>query len=61
MALEPVVASADDQPTPELLDMTRRFWIGLALTLPVFGLAMASTCPACTRCCRTQKSPPGSS
>ena len=41
MALEPVVASADDRPNPELVDMTRRFWIGLALTLPVFVLAMA--------------------
>jgi P-type Cu+ transporter len=40
MALEPVVASADGGPNPELVDMTRRFWIGLALTLPVFALAM---------------------
>src|SRR5882672_1314590 len=37
MALEPVVASADQQPNPELVDMTRRFWIGLALTLPVLA------------------------
>src|SRR5215813_823740 len=29
MALEPVVASADGAPNPELVDMTRRFWIGL--------------------------------
>jgi Cu+-exporting ATPase len=41
MALEPVVASAEDRPNPELVDMTRRFWIGLALTVPVFALAMA--------------------
>src|SRR5213594_3491787 len=46
MALEPVAPSADDQPNPELLDMTRRFWIGLALTVPVFGLAMAEHLPA---------------
>jgi len=41
MALEPMVAaesSADDQ--TELKDMTRRFWIGLALTLPVVVLSM---------------------
>jgi Cu+-exporting ATPase len=40
MALEPVVASAEQQPNPELADMTRRFWIGLVLTLPVLALAM---------------------
>ena len=45
MALEPVAPSADDQPHPELLDMARRFWIGLALTVPVFGLAMAEHLP----------------
>jgi P-type Cu+ transporter len=42
MALEPEQASADVGPNEELRDMTRRFWIGLALTLPVFGLEMAS-------------------
>ena len=42
MALEPVLASADEGPSPELRDMTRRFWWGLAFTLPVFVLAMAS-------------------
>jgi Cu+-exporting ATPase len=45
MALEPVAPSADDQPNPELVDMARRFWIGLALTVPVFGLAMAEHLP----------------
>ncbi|MGY1424315.1 copper-transporting P-type ATPase [Lysobacter sp. A289] len=40
MALEPDVATADDGPNPELADMTRRFWIGLVLTLPVFVLEM---------------------
>jgi len=49
MALEPVVASADDQPSPELLDMTRRFWFGLALTVPVFILAMAEHLPSLHR------------
>jgi P-type Cu+ transporter len=42
MALEPDLVSLDDSPNPELADMTRRFWIGLALTLPVFALAMGS-------------------
>jgi Cu+-exporting ATPase len=45
MALEPVAPSADDQPNPELIDMARRFSIGLALTVPVFGLAMAEHLP----------------
>ncbi|MFZ2469484.1 MAG: heavy metal translocating P-type ATPase [Parvibaculum sedimenti] len=40
MALEPLVASADGGPNHELIDMTRRFWIGLALTIPVFLLEM---------------------
>lgn len=40
MALEPVVATAETQESPELRDMSRRFWIGAALTLPVFGLEM---------------------
>jgi len=40
MALEPEIVSADSAPNPELTDMTRRFWIGLALTLPVFALEM---------------------
>ncbi len=45
MALEPVVASAADETNPELVDMTRRFWVGLVLTLPVFVLAMAEHVP----------------
>jgi len=40
MALEPLVAGANDEPNAELIDMTRRFWIGVALTSPVFVLAM---------------------
>lgn len=40
MALEPVMPAADAGPNPELADMTRRFWIGLALALPVFVLEM---------------------
>jgi P-type Cu+ transporter len=40
MALEPVLTTADAGPNPELADMTRRFWIGLALSLPVVALEM---------------------
>jgi len=40
MALEPELPSATDEPNPELADMSRRFWIGLALTLPVFVMEM---------------------
>lgn len=40
MALEPVTATLKSGPSEELIDMTRRFWIGLALTLPVFALEM---------------------
>jgi len=40
MALEPVLATEDTGDSPELRDMTRRFWIGVALTLPVFVLEM---------------------
>ena len=40
MALEPVTAGAGTGPNPELADMTRRFWVGLALTIPVFALEM---------------------
>ncbi|HEX4055119.1 MAG TPA: heavy metal-binding domain-containing protein [Tepidisphaeraceae bacterium] len=48
MTLEPKTATAgtDDQESAELHDMTRRFWIGAALTLPVFVLAMAHLLPA---------------
>jgi P-type Cu+ transporter len=40
MALEPEVVSDAATANPELIDMTRRFWIGLALTAPVFSLEM---------------------
>jgi P-type Cu+ transporter len=40
MALEPRMLLREDVPNPELADMTRRFWLGLALGLPVFVLAM---------------------
>ncbi len=40
MALEPEMPSADTGPNPELADMTRRFWIGLVLAMPVATLDM---------------------
>ena len=46
MALEPVVATADAGENPELVDMTRRLWVGSALTLPVFVLEMGGHIPA---------------
>lgn len=40
MALEPVLATAETGPSQELVDMTRRFWVGLVLSLPVVALEM---------------------
>ncbi|MEO6340200.1 MAG: heavy metal translocating P-type ATPase, partial [Caulobacteraceae bacterium] len=40
MALEPVAVSAEARPDPELADMTRRFWVAVALGLPTFALEM---------------------
>ena len=40
MALEPEIATAEAGPNPELADMTRRFWIGLVLAMPVMVLEM---------------------
>ncbi|MER6936585.1 copper-translocating P-type ATPase [Nocardioides sp. NPDC127514] len=42
MALEPVTLTAGEAPSPELLAMSRRFWIGLVLTIPVVALEMGS-------------------
>lgn len=42
MALEPEIATTDDSPNPELIDMSRRFWAALVLTVPVFVLEMGS-------------------
>jgi Cu+-exporting ATPase len=41
MALEPAVMTGEEGPNPELADMTRRFWIGLALAIPVVVLEMS--------------------
>ncbi len=40
MALEPEQITADDTPNHELADMQRRFWVSLALTLPIAALEM---------------------
>jgi Cu+-exporting ATPase len=46
MALEPLVPTGTDEPNPELEDMTRRFYVSLVLTLPVFALGMGAMIPA---------------
>jgi Cu+-exporting ATPase len=45
MALEPMHPAAEAGPDPELIDMTRRFWIGATLTMPIFVIAMAGLLP----------------
>ncbi len=42
MALEPRLIAAEAQPNPELRDISRRFWLGLALTVPLIALAMGA-------------------
>ena len=46
MALEPVTLTLDDEPPPELADMTRRLLVSAVLTLPVFLLTMGEMLPA---------------
>jgi Cu+-exporting ATPase len=45
MALEPRTVTAEEGPSPELADMTRRLWISAALALPVFLVAMSDLLP----------------
>jgi P-type Cu+ transporter len=45
MALEPEEPAAVEADNPELRDMTRRFWIAVVLTLPVFVLGMLDAIP----------------
>jgi len=45
MALEPRTVSGVEGPDPELTDMTRRFWIGLVLTLPLLAFVMGDMLP----------------
>ena len=41
MALEPLEPSLEERANPELIDMSRRFWISAALTLPILILVMS--------------------
>jgi len=41
MALEPMTPTAGETENPELRAMTRRFWVGVALSLPLLAIAMA--------------------
>jgi Cu+-exporting ATPase len=45
MALEPISPSLEEGEDTELQDMTRRFWIGLALTAPLLLVAMSAMAP----------------
>jgi P-type Cu2+ transporter len=45
MTLEPLAPSATEGENPELRDMTRRFWVALALTIPLLVLAMGELVP----------------
>ena len=45
MALEPLVVAGEEGPDPELVDMTRRFWISLVLTLPLLIGVMGDMIP----------------
>jgi len=45
MALEPKVMTLDEGPDPELVHMTRRFWVCTALTVPVVALVMGEMLP----------------
>jgi P-type Cu+ transporter len=45
MALEPRVVTLEEEENPELKDMKRRFWVSVALTLPVLFLAMSEMIP----------------
>ncbi|TFH85215.1 copper-translocating P-type ATPase [Billgrantia azerbaijanica] len=45
MALEPRQVTAEEEQNPELVDMTRRFWVGVVLTVPVVVLAMGGLIP----------------
>jgi Cu+-exporting ATPase len=45
MTLEPRVVTAGDQASPELADMTHRFWISVALTVPLIAIEMSDMLP----------------
>ena len=45
MALEPRIVTLEEEVSPELRDMTRRFWVGLVLTVPLLAIAMSDLIP----------------
>src|SRR4026208_999930 len=45
MALEPVTVSLEDEENPERVDMSRRLWVCLFLTIPVFAIGMSDLIP----------------
>jgi P-type Cu+ transporter len=45
MALEPRTVSLDEQKNPEFEEMSRRFWVSLVLTIPLFVLSMSELIP----------------
>jgi P-type Cu+ transporter len=45
MALEPMTITAEEPENEELRDMTRRFWAGVALTVPTLVIGMADVIP----------------
>jgi Cu+-exporting ATPase len=45
MALEPQTVSLADEENPELAEMSRRFWVSVALTLPLFAIGMSGLMP----------------
>jgi Cu+-exporting ATPase len=49
MALEPRTVTAGEEENPELRQMTRRFWVGVALTVPLLLLAMSAMLPLAGR------------
>jgi P-type Cu+ transporter len=49
MALEPTTVAAEEEENPELVDMTRRFWVSAALTVPIVVLAMGHGLPGIER------------
>lgn len=46
MALEPLTVSLEAEENHELVDMTRRFWVSVAFSLPLFAIAMGHMIPA---------------
>ncbi len=50
MALEPMTPAAGEAANPELRDMTRRFWVGVALSIPLVAIVMGEHVASGARC-----------